>query len=1523
MDISQEKTFKQAQDLILDNRVNEIDFIKILESALDQNPDRSTLHKILHLAHFSNVSKHIVEKNKVDKWLKLLVEILKKSRFHTGYLLKQRAEYYGDKTAFNVINDGNIQKISYSSFWSLIKNTARALFILNKKVDYPVIGLLTHNQFHGVLVDLACLSFGIKIVPIPLNTTLEHISYIISHSGINSLFIGNKECLQKWIEIKDKHDINIILLKELNEQIENIIRWDDFLKLGDKSIDFDSDALLDKVNMLATQTIMYTSGTTANPKGIIFNQINIISKRFARALALPKLSSEDKFLCYLPLFHTFGRYFELMGSIFWGASYSFAESPAFNSLINDFKLIKPTIFISIPKRWVQLHDMVKTKLDLDSDDQTIIKNEIENITGGSLVLGLSAAGYLDPDIFNFFHKNGINLLSGYGMTEATGGITMTPENDYRKNSVGTALPGIELKLEDDGELCLKGPYITEGYYKDNDTKLFKSGWFYTEDIFRKEDGHFYIIDRKKDIYKNSRGQTISPQKIENLFQDFDTIKSVFLVGDGKEFNTILIYPNNDNLFTDNNQTNINKIREIFNSMIISVNSFLSPYERIINYVIINRDFSKKNGELTTKGTYVRKMILKNFGDVIEPLYEKSYISLYHNEKEVRVPTWLLREIGILKSNLNWDGYSFTISHEHKSLSINWSSDNLQIGNFYYSIKSKLLDLDLFIQNPVLWLGNYEFANFTGPSIFRLKESKNYDNIMIIGKKNETSVTKEDTLFKVDTELYKIHKSVILYLKNDIKFFKELISTVDDSIGNWSIIIIETYMHFNEHSLPSFRIKLIEAIAPLLSGELFINLLHNAYLYLRKIDSSKGFSFDIKRTKDEHYQAIISYIQKSKKHIDTATLDEQEFIKALLLLIADFGIIHPTRFLWARSELINWQLGKVPKPLYSTAQKAYYNLIRGFRSWIGQSTNITVDPETGKEYGWEDILMFDDGVRQDHKKKLLNAIIETSLIRESIFLFSKNYLIGLSDIPLNGIYISSISNYENKSAFRLLVKTRNYGNHNLVVNLNEGWNRDFIETEVKLLIKMGSGLNDNPLVENFGGYWPEHNLYTEEYIHGETLEKYLKRNMDDISDHSKVDRWQMRWLHFIWSGVQAYQEFWYRTNYELAINPPSTHNLMIPHRDYKTGTRIISISSRKSVESLADHFISFYTKYIIDTEQKYAGLSHMSDWEVIFTATIQALKVENGKKVLEDLKINIKSSDIQKKCSSIGLTEERIDKFLGEIDKFGVLTKPVVFAALRYERWLELNQKATLQAKASILQDLYKDYELDNLLDEYPETRLRFFMMTCFRDCKKELTNEFQNMIKEMRENMLSPWNMQERISSIGLVINLNEEEKFFLARMLFPHVNSADYVELVTTTYGEESKINLVYQTECNDGNLYRIRPPFLPKEIAQFHGILKESMLSVTFTSKHEFLLAFNGRNSLVGGLYWKKVNDLIHLEWVAIKRKYQKISLSKRIMADFDKRMKASGVKTITVGFYAQEFFKKHGFKIEKQYGGMVKKL
>ena len=1524
MSIELQSRISQIRESATKNNFQSGELLSLAKDCISQNANKELLHQLLDIAHLSTVSNHVHKTKQIDIWFNYLLEIIQLSRFSVGYLLKQRAEKYKDKIAFYVIRKGRLSDISYSFLWKKVIEIGKGLSLFNHRDDKPTIGIFTHNQLNGALVDLACLSFGFRAVPIPVNSTTEHASYIINHSEITHLFIGGKNGDKIWNEINDSHEIITINMNEANRLTNYSMNWDSFLSSSDTVQDFDVNEYLSNIDMEAIQTIMYTSGTTANPKGIIFDQINIMSKRFARALALPNINSEDIFLAYLPLFHTFGRYFEMLGSIFWGSSYCFAESPAFNSLLNDFKIVKPTIFISIPKRWLQIYEMLQSELDLDSDSEKIIKKRLQEITGGNLKWGLSAAGFLDPDTFLFFQSNGINLLSGYGMTEATGGITMTPPNDYVNNSVGKILPGITLKLEEDGELCLKGPYVTKSYYKQEKDKVFKNGWFYTEDIFEENNGHYFIVDRKKDIYKNSRGQTIAPQKIENFFQDFDAIKSIFLIGDGKEFNTVLIYPDHQNSPIDLNLESDKNIRDFFSSMILSVNSFLSPFERIVNYVIINRDFSKEKGELTHKGTFIRNQVLKNFKNIIDLLYEKNYVSLYNNSKEIRIPNWLTREIGTVKNNISWDGKILTIKDQSKNMSLNWIDNNIQIGDFIYKTKSSLLDFELFIQCPQLWLGNFNFSDFVGNSIFRLNEPKEYSSLDLIKANLALPLVQNPIEKDEDTILQSLHKAVYLFLIKDISAFDIIISTIDKGLGNWSNTLINSFIVFKNSSKSFFQVKLLEALAPLLSGELFIKMLEEVFFVQRKVSPEKGFHFNINRANDEHYESLIKYLKHAKENFDKNDKNKNEFIKILLLIIAEFGTAHPTRFVWSRSELINWQLYKTTKSIFSTSQKTYYNLIKGFRSWIGKTTLLTVDPETGTEYSWKDVITFDENVRLKHKKILIKAISKTSLIRESIFLFSKNYLINLNDIPRKGIWVTCLGNNKSKSVFRLLVKTRTFGKHNLVVNINEGWEREFIDEETKWLIIMSSGMNTKPLVENFGGYWPEYNLFSEEYIQEETLKTYLDRNKKDINDKSKIDRWQMRWLHFIWSGIQAYQEFWFRTNYKLSIQPPSPNNLVIPKHDYKLGTNIISISERKNTNSITDHFLSLYTEFIIKTEQKYPGLQHMSDWEVIFTATLQALKVKEGVSILNKLKNELNQSPLNKKCEIVGLTFERIDRFINDINAYGVLTKPVVFASLRYERWLDLNSEATLNAKASILTELYKDYGLDNLLDEYPETRVRFFMMTCFKDNNVQLNEEFLLIIRDLRTQKLNPWDIQERISKIQERLSLNKDEKFFLARMLFPHIDSADYVELITTSKGDRSLLNLVYQVECEDEKLYQLRPAFFPKEITSFHSLLTKSLLTVTFTSDHEFLFAFNNRNRLVGGLFWKNNGEKsIYLEWVAIRKKYQKIGLSKLLMNDLFKRMEHKNIHIITVGFYAEKFFSKYGFKIDKKYGGMVRKL
>ena len=1526
MDQTNDTTISDLFDLAKQNKIDIANLHAVLDKILSSNPDQKTVHDFLECFHLPAVNRIIVEDDATDYWCDKITGLIEKYQYHVGHLIKQRVSHYDKKSLFISIVGDSVKSISYSKVWHDLVQIGRALEMLPNEEKDPIIGLLSNNQYKSAILDLSCLSFGFRIVPIPLNATAEHLFHILNEAEITHLFIGGEKGVLLWNKISNELDISVIDLNEINTLKGNVISWETFQDLSDKNENADMDHLLNNQDMNWPITIMYTSGSTDQPKGVIFNQVNLMSKRFARAIALPSFSSSDIFLCYLPLFHTFGRYFELLGSIFWGATYAFAESPAFNSLLKDFQLVRPSIFISIPKRWVQLYEYLEGKIELDSASDRIIHQRLSDITGGQLQWGLSAAGYLDPDIFKFFQQHGIQLLSGYGMTEATGGITMTQPGKYIENSVGISLPGIYLKLADDGELLMQGSYVSNGFYKNDDSKSFRDGWFHSGDIFEKKDNHYFIVDRKKDIYKNTRGQTIAPQKIENLFQDFDSVKSVFLIGDQREFNTVLIYPDNNNIPLDHNNLNSQNIREFFSAMLVSVNSFLSPFERIVNFAVIDRDFSIDKGDLTQKGTFNRKNILKKFSDIIEPMYARDYVSLYSGTKEIRFPNWLVREKGTVKTNLRWDGNKISIEGQDQTLRIKWNGSDLIVGEFSYYIDSQILDLQSFANSPNLWLGNNEFTLFASEAIFRIKDPDSNSDIRIRILPDSFALSKTH---KVNNDnntnlIEQIHHTIRSYLSNDQIFYDSLKDILNRDTIEWSDVILDTLLQYQEHPDPHFRLKMLDAIAPILSGEFFVGLLEKTFHYFREKSTEKGLPFDISRLTGSQYRSLIDTLKNAHEKVDDLDRPDSEFFQTVLYIISDYGVIHPTQFIWGRSELVWWQLSDAPKPISSAAQKAYYNLINGFRTWIGPNTSITVDRETGDEYSWEDVISFDDNVRTRHQKVLLEAIGQTALIREAIFIFSSNCLIQLADIPQNGVWITHLGTKHGKSVFRVLIQTLTLGTHNIVINLNEDLDRNFIEDEIRWLILMGSGFSDNQLVENFGGYWPEHQLYTEEYIPGETLIQYLERNKTEIMKETALDRWQMRWLHFIWNGIQAYLEFWSRTNFKLGIQPPIPDNLIIPQHDYTTGTRLISISGRQLTKSVGEYFLDLFTLFIAKTESQFPGLKHMADWEMIFTATLQAAKVKRGILLLEELEKDLNNRRLKKQFREIGLTKNRIINYIKEFNNLGVLTKPVIFAALRYERWLNLNPGATYQARASILKELYHDYDLNILLEEYPETRVRFFMMTCFKDSAPELKNSFQSIIQEMRRKELSPWNLEDRIEDIQKMISLTEEEKYFLARMLFPHVDPADYVELVNTVKGNDEKLNLVYRTEGGDGQLYHIRPPFLPKEVAYFHSLMAKENLSGTFRHSHEFLLIFNSRNRLVGGLYWDTPNQArIHLEWIIIRKRYRQLQLSKRLMTEFYHRMKQRGSQIITVGFYLESFFYKQGFKIDREYGGLVKKL
>ncbi|MBL7029541.1 MAG: AMP-binding protein [Candidatus Marinimicrobia bacterium] len=1487
----QTKTIQHA----FNSQYNVDDLFATVHSLLDSNNDKD-IHEFLEIGHLPSVNQLIYTESKVGEWFRLLHKLILKSNFNVYALLSQRVERYGDKSLFQTISANNIASTSFNDVWKLVQSIGSYFQTTLGKND--TIGILTPNHLNGIIIDLACLAYNIRIVPVPMNLSSDHLDYVLDHAEISHLFIGGGKARESLKDTRrSPSEFNAV-------QIDDNAEWNGFVAKCSQS------KIVNPISkgLQSLATIMYTSGTTDNPKGIIFNQENIITKRFARALALPEIGPNDSFLCYLPLYHTFGRWFEMMGSIFWGTTYTFTQSTSFKNLLHDLKVTKPSVFISIPKRWIQIQEHVAASIPIEKSDDKAIQKMTRTITGGNLKWGLSAAGFLDPDIFKFFHENNIALLSGYGMTEGTGGITMTPPEDYVPNSVGKSLPGIDLKLADDNELLLRGPYVSPGYYKDEIKGSYTDGWFHTGDIFNYKKGHYFIVDRKKEIYKNSRGQTISPQKIENLFQDFEAIRSVFLVGDGKEFNTILLYPEAENDAVDLKTMSPDEIRIYFSSLVFSVNTFLPPYERIVNYAIIPRDFDHDNNELTLKNTFKRKNVLENFADIIEPMYKKNYISLIRGDYEIQIPNWLLREKRLTGGDIRWDGKTIREYGLEEGLPLKWTKSALIIGDYVYHANDTTISFEKLLRDPTLWLGNQALIDFMGEVGFRVVSFEPYLTLSVNHLRipfQKFNILLEDTPEYSDGELSlpPLHLAAHNLLQKDRQHVKSALAYFQQGLDSpkYQAIIQDQLLRLQTHPDSDIWARSFEMLMPHLTGEMFINL------YRKSIHSDQSDSFTTLNPgliQENHFLSILELLTEFR-HSKKIRIKDEKVGKMLIRLITKLGINLPKYFTKSRGELTLWMLVSQNESLAKLARENRSKLEDGFREWIHSHSSA-------KEFNWQNILQFDENVSKELKTRINHVFINSTIICESTFIFSHGRLIQLNEIMPQGIWVSHLGHGHGKHVVRVLVQLKDGQAYNFVINMNESLKPAQFTQETNWLISMGATIQDKQLVEKFGSFWLEHQVYTEEYILGETVLQYLYRNENEIISGMVPDRWQMRWLHFIWNGATAYLEFWKRTGCTRIIKNASPKNVIIPEFDYYTGTRLVSISGRKKTHNIEDVFSSFYQHFILETEALFPGLKKMADWEILYTVVLEVFGIKTGSKILKTIKRMDKHS------------QKRVKLFLEEVNSTGLLRKQVVFASLRYQRWLDLNPSATHKARGIIIQDLYKDYKLQLMIEKYPETRIRFFLMTAFQDANPDLIKRLTDLMVHMRTGSVSEESLESYLHTIHDEIDLTEAEKYFLTRLVFEHVDAADYAELISRDMGSKGQLDLAVIIEGKSGQSFKIRPPFHPKEVARFHRLLLEAKLEVQFETQHEFLFVNDKKDTLAGGLFWKQTGpSIVHLEKIVIAPHYRNSHLSLRLAEEFFNRLRLKKYKYLTVGFFQAGFFYRLGFEIDQKFGGLVKRL
>ncbi|MGD2135492.1 MAG: AMP-binding protein, partial [Gemmatimonadales bacterium] len=1038
-----------------------------------------------------------IERDAVPTWADRLLRAVETSHFTIGPLFRHRAATYGAKVLFEVPEGGRTRPLSWVEVAARINGIARGLLALDDAEAVQPVAVLSENRLEMALVDLACLTAGIENVLIPGNATDEDVGYILQHAGVRTIVVSTPTQLGKVRATRARASslARVVIIDPRDTALDDLLTLQ---QVEGRASEVPEARVIERGNAVRIgdrATVMYTSGTTGKPKGIQFSHRNLVFKRFARALALPAIGDEDVFLAYLPLFHTFGRFFEMLGSVFWGAKYCFLLDPSVEALIENMGRHRPTVFISVPRKWMQLHEAIAQRVDLLQAQDEEIRRVTQDVTGGRLRWGLSAAGHLDADVFKFFQRQGIELMSGFGMSEATGGITMTPPGEYKDNSLGRALPGIELRLADDGELLIRGPYVMMGYLDppDGEPSFDEDGWLPSGDLMRMdEDGHIQLVDRKKEIYKNVKGQTVAPQRIENLFREFESVGRAFLVGDHREYNTLLIYPNPAYEELDFAALPSQEVREHFRSLVVSVNKFVAPFERIVDFAVIDRDLDEEKGELTPKGTPRRKAVVDNFADVIDALYHRA--SLKVGGVEVTVPNWLFQNLGLTTEDIRVEGERVVVPSLETSLVVREIADGeVQVGDCRYGVHARDLNLGALLATPRLWLGNVALVALAPLDLkARDRAGREQEGLTFHGfvEALPPSDAERDrvaeALRHTEWDLHDLDAAARLMGSGDDEAAQAALRLLERVVSHEEGAVVEptrfVLARTAEHDASEIRRHGFQTLVPVELQQRFRGTLEAFFRTDAEVLDAETSQLLCERGLPEGKLEVFEQLAESACMADDGA---DRLAAALLRFLAEYGAAHPLRFRRTRAFLVRMARFAQTDAVRSEAAEARGMLEQGFRAWLGPTSKIAVDTETAQEYRWEDVVVFEEGVSEHDRRRLLSAIKNTPFLREAVFLFYRGTALRLSDIPPGGVWIRMLGERHGKAVYRITVQTRRQEAYETAVNMNRSLTADQVREEIDWLVVCGEGAEREPVVEEFGGYLPHEDLWSEEFISGET------------------------------------------------------------------------------------------------------------------------------------------------------------------------------------------------------------------------------------------------------------------------------------------------------------------------------------------------------------------------------------------------------------------------------------------------------
>lgn len=592
-------------------------------------------------------------------------------------LIYNQSEKYGERVAlrFRDYSTESWIPVTWNSFSDFVRKAANSLIHIGVK-EQENIGVFSQNKPECLYVDFGAFSDRIVTIPLYATSSETQVEYIIEDSSIEYIFVGEQFQYDVAYEVLKKDNTLkqiIIFDSEVSKKSDDLssIYFDEFVSYGS---DFKYDEEVERRIAQSTKddlaNILYTSGTTGEPKGVMLHHSCYEAAVPAHIERLKDMTGDEVVMNFLPFTHVFEKAWTYY-CLCRGCEMCINLKPS--DIQRTIKEIRPNLMCSVPRFWEKVYSGVQEKINstkgiakvimldaiktgkkynidykragkkaplflsmkyklYDKSVYTLLKKTI-GIERGSF---FPTAGAAIPNaVEEFVHSVGINMIAGYGLTESTATVSCQWKDDYDIGSVGKLMPNVQVKIGENDEVLLKGETITKGYYKKPEaTKntFTEDGWFRTGDSGYFKDGNLYLKERIKDLFKTSNGKYIAPQAIESKIVVDRYVDQIAVIADQRKFVSALIIPeyklveeyaksNGIGYSSMEELLNNPKIIELFTKRIDALQTEFASYEKIKRFTLLANPFSMERGELTNTLKIKRNVLYTNYSKEIDKMYE--------------------------------------------------------------------------------------------------------------------------------------------------------------------------------------------------------------------------------------------------------------------------------------------------------------------------------------------------------------------------------------------------------------------------------------------------------------------------------------------------------------------------------------------------------------------------------------------------------------------------------------------------------------------------------------------------------------------------------------------------------------------------------------------------------------------------------------------------------------------------------------------------------------------------------------